>query len=104
MFYFDNYIEPSLFFNPEDNMVPLDQWDLPQAVLVQGNFWMSGEKFISAMIQAKDVGSNPLTIKDKCVQVMFSSVSIQIVGIKQDTKEDCTQLLKVKKANGVVKE
>ena len=29
MFYFDNYIEPSLFFNPEENMVPLDQWDLP---------------------------------------------------------------------------
>ena len=56
MFYYDNYIVPSIYFNPEENIVPLDQWEQPEFELIQANFWLSGEKMVAIMMEAKDSG------------------------------------------------
>ena len=95
MFYYETYIKPSFYFNPEENVLPLEQWESPELALRQGNFWMSGSKVVAAMLEAKDTGSDPVAIRDKCFKVTKSAVSVEIIGIKQDTKEDCTQLFEI---------
>ena len=82
MFYYENYIEPSFFFNPDENIVPLDLWDQSDYVLKEGKFWLSGEIIVARLMEAKDIGLNPITIRDKCLQLVESSVKIEIVGIK----------------------
>jgi hypothetical protein len=69
IFYYEMFLEPSIIFKPEENIVPLELWNSPEFVIVWSKFWMSGEIIIQKILEVKDEGSNPILIRDRVIEI-----------------------------------